>query len=148
MSKRVLISSAKRHDRLGVKVYGATNMITMCQQFSRIWHLSPCGLVLLCWREAAFCNYKNRSWSPHSFKFTHTDSGLSTTLSPFRGVSLFQARSRLVLHEASKSLYGGDLGCLVGNWAHQSAPWLNSPTTYPYTPPERDTHPILILACL
>ena len=43
------------------------------------------------------------------------DSGLSTTLSPFRGVSLFRARSRLGLHEASKSLYGGDLGCLVGN---------------------------------
>ena len=43
------------------------------------------------------------------------DSGLSTTLSPFQGVSLFRAQSRLVLHEASKSLYGGDLGCLVGN---------------------------------
>ena len=53
--------------------------------------------------------------TPRSLTDILEDSGLSTTLSPFRGVNLFRARSRLVLHETSKSLYRGDLGYLVDN---------------------------------
>jgi len=38
----------------------AKNMMTMCQQFSRIQYVSPycLGLVLPCWREAGVPNYQ------------------------------------------------------------------------------------------
>jgi len=34
--------------------------MTMCQQFARLWYVSPhgLGLVVLCCREAAFSNYQ------------------------------------------------------------------------------------------
>jgi len=65
-----------------------------------------------------------------------------------QGVSLFRARSRPVLHEASKSLYSVDLGWFGG----QLSPIflalaflaLQDQALHP-GPPERDTHPLLAL---
>jgi len=64
-----------------------------------------------------------------------------------QGVGLFRARSRLISHETSKSLYGGDLWWFGGQLS-QSLLALTCLALQPICPPlQSQTHPILILAC-
>jgi len=107
---------------------------------------SSCHSVVYCCIAAA-CLFACPNQKLRGRSETSCQNGDWTNIQPSgQGVSLFRARSRLVLHETSKSIYSGYLGW--SGW--QLRPSLLALTwlvLQPIPPPlQSETHPILILA--